>query len=309
MSPCVAVEPSPGTAATRRKAGRLHQHKMQANATIRTGSRLRWALRCSSKEQGHPTPPTVGCGCSAPRSSAQLHSNAAPRHRNPELLRCAWSAVQSDTQHALRMRETLRRIQSKADGPRVSQASHARQPRQAGNRRSGVETRQTRQPPRDAGRPAWPAWARRAIFTPGGRDRLAEHQIQGFSQFPGAPGATGAATPRAGYSGTGSFLTQGRRGRAGLPTAALASLDGHGEPGRRTRRASVTPRAAGSGDAVAGRAGAPKGGPVWTRAATAPPPIPTPQDRRAADERMRRVTREGWRGVEGAAHQRRGRTS
>ena len=160
------------------------------------------------------------------------------------------------------MRETLRRIQSKADGPRVSQASHARQPRQAGNRRSGVETRQTRQPPRDAGRPAWPAWARRAIFTPGGRDRLAEHQIQGFSQFPGAPGATGAASPRAGYSGRGSFLTQGRRGRAGLPTAALASLDGHGEPGRRTRRASVTPRAAGSGDAVAGRAGAPKGAPV-----------------------------------------------
>ena len=160
------------------------------------------------------------------------------------------------------MRETLRRIQSKADGPRVSQASHARQPRQAGNRRSGVETRQTRQPPRDAGRPAW---ARRAIFTPGGRDRLAEHQIQGFSQFPGAPGATGAASPRAGYSGRGSFLTQGRRGRAGLPTAALASLDGHGEPGRRTRRASVTPRAAGSGDAVAGRAGAPKGAPVWRR--------------------------------------------
>jgi hypothetical protein len=50
---------------------------------------------------------------------------------------------------------------------------------------------------------------------------------------------------------------------------------------------------------------------VQTRrvAAAAPPPIPTPQDRRAADERMRRVTREGWRGVEGAAHQRRGRTS
>ena len=235
---------------------------MQANATIRTGSRLRWALRCSSKEQGHPTPPTVGCGCAAPRSSAQLHSNAAPRHRNPELLRCAWSAVQSDTQHALRMRVALRSTHSKADGSRMSQASDAGQPRQAGERRSGVETRQTRQPPRDAGRPAWPAWARRAIFTPGGRDRLAEHQIQGFSQFPGAPGATGAASPRAGYSGRGSFLTQGRRGRAGLPTAALASLDGHGEPGRRTRRASVTPRAAGSGDAVAGRAGAPKGAPV-----------------------------------------------
>ena len=78
------MEPSPGTAATRRKAGRLHQHKMQANATIRTGSRLRCALRCSSKEQGHPTPPTVGCGCAAPRSPAQLHSNAAPRHRNPD---------------------------------------------------------------------------------------------------------------------------------------------------------------------------------------------------------------------------------
>ena len=169
------------------------------------------------------------------------------------------------------MRETLRRIQSKADGPRVSQASHARQPRQAGNRRSGVETRQTRQPPRDAGRPAWPAWARRAIFTPGGRDRLAEHPIQGFSQFPGAPGATGAASPRAGYSGRGSFLTQGRRGRAGLPTAALASLDGHGEPGRRTRRASVTPRAAGSGDAVAGRAGAPKRAPVCRRRWQPPP--------------------------------------
>ena len=153
--------------------------------------------------------------------------------------------------------------QSKADGPRMSQASDAGQPRHAGERRSGVQTRQTRQPPRDAGRSAWPAWPTRAIFTPGGRDRLAEHQIRGFSQFPGAPGATGAASPRAGYSGRGSFLTQGRRGRAGLPTAALASLDGHGEPGRRTRRASVTPRAAGSGDAVAGRAGAPKGAPVW----------------------------------------------
>ena len=160
------------------------------------------------------------------------------------------------------MRVVLRRSQSKADGPRMSQASDAGQPRQVGERRSGVETRQTRQPPRDAGRPAWPAWPTRAIFTPGGRDRLAEHQIRGFSQFPGAPGATGAGSPHAGYSGRGSFLTQGRRGRAGLPTAALASLDGHGEPGRRTRRASVTPRAAGSGDAVAGRAGAPKGGPV-----------------------------------------------